>query len=227
MKDFKKGHRLRMMEKYLNNSNCSTKDILEIILYLCIPRKDTKEIANLLLEKFHNSIFHICSASSEELMEIEGLGQNSIVFLKLIKDIALRFTLERLEKKSVLKSFNDLVEYCRLNIGGKKQEEFHVIFLDAKNQIIKDEIIFFGTLSSVKIYPREIIKKCLDYCASKIIFVHNHPSGDSTPSSEDITVTKNLFQVLSMVNISLYDHIIVGSTSFISFLQNKIPPFNN
>ena len=80
MKDFKKGHRFRMMEKYLNNSNCSTKEILEIILYLCIPRKDTKEIANLLLEKFHNSIFHICSASSEELMEIEGLGQNSIIF---------------------------------------------------------------------------------------------------------------------------------------------------
>ncbi|MFN9116027.1 MAG: RadC family protein [Bacteroidota bacterium] len=222
---YKLGHRARTMEKFLKNSeNFSKTDILELILFFCIPRKDTKIIAKNINSKF-DTLLSFFSSSNIELNQIEGFGLNSIVFIKVIYEIAIRISFERIKQKDIVKNFNDLVVYCKLKVSCLKSEQFRVIFLSAKNHIIKEEVLFFGTITSVHIYPREIIKKCIDLGSVSIVLVHNHPSGDPTPSSEDIEITKLLHKTLKTINVCVFDHIIISENNFISFRQNKIPPF--
>jgi DNA repair protein RadC len=220
------GHRSRTIEKFLKNSdNFLNTDLIELMLFLTIPRKDTKILAKLLIQKYNNFLT-LFSVSPDELNKIPGLGRNSILFIKLIYELSLRLSLEKLQKKDILSSFSDLIQYCKLKIASKKSEELRIIYLTSKNSIIKDEILFQGTISSVNIYPREVVQKCLENGAAGIILVHNHPSGDPTPSSEDIEITKGLYKILLPIGIALCDHLIIGGSSFISFRQNKIAPFN-
>lgn len=224
--EYAKGHRKRLIKKFLTHSeNFNKSDILEIILFLTIPRKDTKTIAKN-LDNIYPDLLSLCSAETEELQRINGLGENSILFIKLIYELALRISQEKLQKKDCLNCFNDLINYCKLNLGTKKHEELRVIFLTVKNTIIKDELLFKGTLSAVNVYPREIVKKSLDLGAAKLILVHNHPSGDPSPSSEDVELTKNIQKILKNINIELLDHLVIGGSSFISFRTNKISPFD-
>lgn len=222
------GHRSRLIRKFLDNSsNFSKTEIIELILFIAIPRKDTKPLAKKLIKSYNNSLLDLFSSSEEKLLNIDGIGSNTILMLRLIYKLSIELSVEKIQQKDILKSFTELIEYCRLQMSNKKSEELRVIFLNAKNYIIKDEILFNGTINSVSVHPREILKRCLDLGSTSIVLVHNHPSGDPAPSNEDIELTKNIFTILKQIDIILIDHIIISGNNFVSFKHNNIAPFKS
>lgn len=212
------GHRQRLRQRFMQAGATSLPDyeMLELVLFRALPRRDTKPVAKALLENF-GSFAEVISATPERLAEVKGIGDAAIFDLKLIQAAAERLSLVKIREKTPLHSWSQLIDYCRTSMAYKNHEQFRILFLDKKNYLIADEIQGEGTIDHTPVYIREIIKRTLELSASSIILVHNHPSGDVTPSSADITMTKAIVEAAEKLNITVHDHLIVGRDGHASF----------
>ena len=217
-KSYYVGHRQRAREKLLKFGADSLRDyeIVELMLFLIFKRKDVKPLAKRLIERF-KTVDKILSAPLTELTKIEGIGQTSAEAIKIINGIFVAAIKSRLIKKKHINCFEDVINYCKVNMKNLIAEELRVIFLNSINEIIADEVMQRGDINAVKIYPRMIARRCLELGANGIILIHNHPSGDPTPSREDIFTTKQISKALSVFEMFLQDHIIIGGDRFVSF----------
>ncbi len=212
------GHRERLRKKLLECSGDVFADyeLLELLLTIAIPRRDVKPLAKELLNKF--SIFAgVINAPQSELLKINGIGETTTAMFKIIKLSMTKALKDKVQEGSVISNWQELINYCQLNIGNKQTEEFHVLYLDTKCQLIKDETHSTGTINSSSVYPREILKRVLDNGASSIIIVHNHPTGDTSPSNADINITRKIKESLKTIDVPLHDHLIVGKGNYFSF----------
>ncbi len=213
------GHRQRLKDKFLNSPRRALQDyeILEMILFYIIPRRDTKPIAKMLLNKF-GSLAGIIFADDSALESIKGVGDGVVLYIKLCADLFSRISIPKQKGEvNILSSWLAVINYCQLTMGFKKSEAFRVLMLNKKNILIGDEFVDAGTVDKIAIYPREVSKMALLHGATAIILVHNHPSGDSTPSREDIEITKRIIDALAPINVSMHDHIIVAEHKHFSF----------
>lgn len=219
------GHRQRIKERFLRGGGQDMADyeLLELLLTYSIPRKDTKPLAKALIKEF-GSYAGVLNASDEKLMNFSGLKENSLIVLKLVRESALRMTWQKLMSSDlpVIANWDDMVDYCRAATAYKDREEFHIIFLNSKNMVIGEEIQQRGTIDCVAIHPGEVVKSAMLKGAKSIIMMHNHPSGDVTPSKSDIEVTKKINDGLKAVDLKLIDHLIIGKTSVYSFNDHNL-----
>ena len=224
------GHRERIREKFLNNGidGFAEYEILELLLTYCIPRKDTKPIAKELLNKF-KSLDNVFKASFDKLSAIDGLGKNTIAFLKLMGDLPSIIYKDELKNKKLvdketLKILNKdiLLKYLRNKIGYEEIEKFYVLYLSSSNEVIKFEENSVGTLDRSSVYPREIYKKVINLNAKSLILVHNHPSDNITPSKSDIELTNEIAKGLKNFGALLIEHIIITKNSYFSFLEEGL-----
>jgi DNA repair protein RadC len=218
------GHRQRLRDRFLKLGGEALEDyeLLELTLQLVVPRKDTKALAKSLLREFGN-FSAVFNAAPARLMKFDGLAEKSVAHLKVIQAVAARFARDRMvNDKPILSSWNELLDYCRAQMAYESKEHFRVLFLDKKNRLIADEVQQSGTVDHTPVYPREVIKRALEVSASALILVHNHPSGDPSPSSADIRMTKEIAEVAAALNITLHDHIIVGKTGSTSMRGLKL-----
>ena len=212
------GHRKRLRERLRRGGYVALQDyeLLELILFRALPRGDVKPLARNLLAQF-GDLSGVLSASEARLLVVTGIGQEVITEFRLIEAVALNFGQSRIMHKPALANWNQMISYCRTKIAEKNKEEFHVLFLDKKNHIIADEMMGSGTVDHAPVYPREVIKRALELSASALILVHNHPSGDPTPSKADIDMTNKLYTLADQFNIVIHDHLIIGRVNEVSF----------
>ena len=224
------GHRERIKEKFLKNGidGFAEYEILELLLTYCIPRKDTKPIAKDLLNKF-KTLDNVFKADFDKLSVIDGLGNNSIAFLKLIGDLPSVIYKDELKNKKLidketLKISNKdiLLKYLRNKIGYEEIEKFYVIYLSSSNEVIEFEENSAGTLDRSSVYPREIYKRVINLNAKSIILAHNHPSDNITPSKSDIELTNEIAKGLKNFGALLIEHIIITKNSYFSFLEEGL-----
>lgn len=217
-KNYNNGHRQRVFNKLKQSgfSNFEDYEIVELMLFLIFKRKDTKLIAKLLLEKFKD-LNNILNASEDELMKINGIGKSTCNALKIINIIVEYSLKSKIVNKSVIVCFNDVVNYLKLNMQNLSNEEVRILLLNNKNIVIEDSTLQKGSLDFVEVYLQEIIKHCINRNAKSIVLIHNHPSGDPTPSTNDIMITNKIKQAIGIFNITLFDHIIIGDNKYISF----------
>src|SRR5215468_10878737 len=211
------GHRERLRERFFAAGADALTDyvLLELALFAAIPRRDTKPLAKELLKKF-GSFTEVIHAPVARLREVKGIGDASINQLKLLAAASSRAAKREVERKLALSSWNDVIDYCRSGMAFSDKEQFRLLFLDKKNQLISDEIQQTGTVDHTPVYPREVIKRALELSATALILVHNHPSGDPTPSQADIQMTKAIVDIAAPLGISVHDHIIVGKNGHAS-----------
>jgi DNA repair protein RadC len=183
--------------------------MLELVLFRAVPRRDVKPLAKDLLAKF-GSFAEVISAPPKRLAEVEGLGEAAITELKVVQAAAHRLAKGQVQKRPVLSSWSSVLEYCRTAQAFAEKEQFRILFLDKRNQLIADEVQQEGTVDHTPVYPREVVKRALELSSTAIILVHNHPSGDPTPSRADIQMTQAIVEVAKPLGINVYDHIIVG-----------------
>lgn len=212
------GHRDRLRQRFRKNGEAALEDyeLLELILFRLIPRRDTKPIAKALLETF-GTLAEVMGAPVSRLQEIKGIGENVALDLKLIATISQRTLKSELRDKQILGSWSSVIEYCHSAMAYEEREQFRILFLDKKNVLIADEIQQTGTVDHTPVYPREVVKRALELSATAIILVHNHPSGDPTPSRADIEMTKLITETAKPLGITLHDHIIIGKDGHVSF----------
>ena len=217
------GHRGRLHERLLNSEGQGLPDyeILEIILAASNPRGDTKPLAKALIKKF-GSFAEVVHAPEARLREVDGIKDASINQLKLIAAAAGRIAKGEIKRSVALSSWNDVIGYCRTSMAFADKEQFRLLFLDKHNQLIADEVQQTGTVDHTPVYPREVIKRALELSATAIILVHNHPSGDPTPSQADITMTKAIIDIAKPLGIAVHDHIIVGKNGHASLKGLKL-----
>jgi len=217
------GHRKRMRAKLLDSGPDSFRDyeILEMALWAASPRGDTKPLAKMLIEAF-GDFARVISADPERLAEVPGIGEAAIAQIKLLDAAAVRLARARVMNRNVLSSWQSLIDYCRASKQYKKTEEFHILFLDRKNVLVADEVQQKGTVDHTPVYPREIVKRALQLEASALIMVHNHPSGDTTPSRADIDMTKQVLEAAKAVGVVLHDHLVIGAGEPYSFRSNGL-----
>ena len=212
------GHRERLRARFLKAGaeNLPDYEILELLLFGVIPRKDTKPIAKALLAKF-GSFDEVLAASPEALMGVDGIKDGAAAMLKAVQ-ASIQLALQtRVRAADVISSWDDLLAYCKARMAHEPTEQFRLIYLDRKNKVIADEAQQRGTVDHTPVYPREVVKRALELNASALIMCHNHPSGDPTPSRADIEMTRKVKDAAAAVNITLHDHVIVsrgGHTSF-------------
>ena len=212
------GHRERLRRRVLDKGveSLSDLEVLEYLLFGARPRGDTKPLAKTLIKRF-GSLAGVLSASRQELATVEGLGETSIAALKVVPEAARRLALEEASERPVIASWDKLLAYCRIAMGHEKVEQFRLLFLDKKNRVIADELQQRGTVDHTPVYPREVIKRALELGASALILVHNHPSGDATPSQADIEMTREVQEAAAKLGISVHDHIVIGKSGHNSF----------
>lgn len=215
------GHRGRLRTRFLqaDASNFPDYELLELILFSAKPRGDVKPLAKRLLKTF-GSFDKVIFAEDQALRQVHEVGDAVVATLKTVQVAAQRMLRSQIEDKPVIQTWTALMDYCRLKLGRIKIEEFHVLFLNHKHALIADEIMQRGTVNHTSVYPREIIKRALELSASAIILLHNHPSGDLTPSKADIDVTQKIVDAARVVGIVVHDHVIIsehGNYSFKSY----------
>jgi DNA repair protein RadC len=212
------GHRERLRRRVLDKGVESLTDleVLEYLLFSARPRGDTKPLVKTLIKCFGN-LAGVLNASREELATIAGLGEASIAALKIVPEAARRLALEEASERPVIASWDKLLAYCRVAMGHQKVEQFRLLFLDKKNRLIADELQQTGTVDHTPVYPREVIKRALELGASALILVHNHPSGDTTPSQADIEMTREVQEAAAKLGISVHDHIVISKSGHNSF----------
>lgn len=218
------GHRERARQRFLQLGEQHIEDyeLLELILQIVIPRKDTKPLAKELIRAF-GSFSGVFSATPQQLDEIKGLGLVSATNLKIIQAAAQRFARDRMTPDlPVLGSWTALIDYCRAQMAFNNVEQFRILFLDKKNRLIADEVQQTGTVDHTPVYPREVIKRTLELSATALIMVHNHPSGDPTPSSADVQMTRQISDVARPLGIAVHDHIIIGKSGHTSMKGLKL-----
>jgi DNA repair protein RadC len=211
------GHRKRLRERFRTAGADALSDyeLLEMVLFAAQPRGDMKPVAKALLRKF-GSFAEVVHASELLLREIGGMGEASVVQLKLVAAAATRIARGELRERQRLSSWNDVIDYCRTSMAFSDKEQFRLLFLDKKNQLIADEVQQTGTVDHTPVYPREVIKRALELSATALILVHNHPSGDPSPSQADIQMTKAIVAIATPLGIAVHDHIIVGKSGHAS-----------
>jgi DNA repair protein RadC len=212
------GHRDRLRERFLASGADALPDyeLLELALYAAIPRRDVKPLAKTLLSKF-GTFAEAIAAPRERLLEVKGIGDGAVTHLKIIHAAALRLSKTKVLGRPALSSWQALIDYCTAAMARSPQEEFRILFLDRKNALIADEVQGQGTVDHTPVYPREIVKRALELSASAIILVHNHPSGDPTPSRADVEMTREIAAAAKALRIAVHDHLVVGRGGTTSF----------
>jgi len=205
------GHRARLRGRFRDAGAEALSDyeLSELLLFRALPRRDVKPLAKTLLAKF-GSFAEMIAAPEARLAEVKGLGGAGIIELKVVQAAASRLLRGAIKKRPVLSSWSSVLDYCRTAQGFADREQFRVLFLDKRNLLIADEVQQIGTVDHTPVYPREVVKRSLELSASAIILVHNHPSGDPTPSAADIQMTKAIIAVAGPLGIAVHDHLIVG-----------------
>jgi DNA repair protein RadC len=205
------GHRERLRDKYRDHGDTSLADyeILELLLFRSIPRRDTKPLAKALLARF-GSLAGVFGAPASLLQEVKGIGESVALDLKLVATVGQRILRSELREKQVLSSWSSVIDYCHAVMAYESREQFRILFLDKRNALIADEIQGKGTVDHTPVYPREVVRRALELSATAIILVHNHPSGDPTPSRADIDMTKTIVDTAKPLGITVHDHIIIG-----------------
>ena len=212
------GHRQRLRARFrqAGAQGLAEYELLELVLFRALPRRDVKPIAKQLLAKF-GSFAEVISAPATRLAEVSGLGEEAITDLKIVQAAANELLRGGLRQKPVLSSWSAVLDYCRTAMAYADKEELRVLYLDKRNQLIADERQQVGTVDHTPVYPREVVKRALEVSATAMILVHNHPSGDPSPSRADVEMTKQIVEAARALGISLHDHIIVGRQGHASF----------
>ncbi len=217
------GHRNRLRERFLKGGEKSLPDyeLIELILFSVMPRVDVKPLAKSLLKEC-GSLSGLFQADIEKLKSIPGVGVSTVATLKAILEISCRLIKEEASAQPIFKSWQSVIDYCRARMSHLKVEQFRLLFLDQKNKIIADEVQQHGTINATPVYPREVVKRALDLGASSIIMVHNHPSGDPTPSKTDISITQKVANAAKELDIHVLDHLIIGKFGHTSLKDKKL-----
>ena len=217
------GHRARMRLRLLTAGPLALADyeLLEMVLFLALPRRDTKPIAKTLLARF-GSFAATISAPLQDLRNIDGLGEAGAAALKTVQAAALRLARAEIIDRPVLNNWDRLMDYLNAVLARERVEQFRVLFLDTRNRLVADEAQATGTVNHTPVYPREVVKRALELQATAIILVHNHPSGDPTPSADDITMTREVKAAANALTITLHDHIIIGNGRWLSFRREGL-----
>lgn len=212
------GHRERLRERFLSGGADAMPDyeLMELTLFAAVPRRDVKPLAKALIGRF-GSFAEAIAAPRDRILEVEGASASVAIQLKIVEAAALRLAKTRLLGRPALTSWAALIDYCAAAMARSQTEEFRVLFLDRKNVLIADEVQSSGTVDHTPVYPREIVKRALDHAATAIILVHNHPSGDPTPSRADISMTRDVADAAKALHIVVHDHVIVGRSGHVSF----------
>jgi DNA repair protein RadC len=216
------GHRARLRERLREGGEDALLDyeLLELVLFAAIPRQDTKPLAKRLFKHFNEDLAELFSAPRERLKEVEGVGDAVVDQLKIVRAAAARLAKQTLRNDQyVVASGRALIDYCMAQMARKTTEEFRILFLDRKNKLLRDEVQGDGTVDHTPVYPRKVLKRALELDASAIILVHNHPSGDPTPSQADIEMTKEVVEAAARLGIAVHDHVIIGKTGHRSLRQ--------
>ena len=212
------GHRDRLRGKLIKRGATALDDyeLLETLLFAFIPRRDVKPIAKALLKRF-GSLSAVLAADAEALIKVSGVGETVAAYIKATQEIGYRASREEIAARPVISSWAALLAYVRQQLQHETREQFRVLFLDKKNQLIADEMLGQGTVDHAPVYPREIARRALELSASALILVHNHPSGDPTPSRADIDITREIIDALAPLEIIVHDHLIAAKSGVTSF----------
>jgi DNA repair protein RadC len=223
VKKSSEGHRQRLRDKFLNSSLEGFHDyeIIELLLTLGTPRKDCKQSAKEALMKF-GTLKAVLEADAVDLKTVRGIGDKNVFGLKIAQTVARRYLADRVVDKDFIRSSKEVLEYLQHNLRDKNRELFMVIYLNGRNQIIKMEEVFEGTLSKSAVYPREVVKRALDNEAAALVFVHNHPSGNPNPSKEDLTITNKLKEASQSIDVVVHDHLIIAGNEVYSFADHGL-----
>ncbi|MDU9006615.1 RadC family protein [Sedimentitalea todarodis] len=211
-------HRKRLRTRFMQGGAAAMPDyeMLELILFRSIPRRDVKPLARALLEKF-GDFNRVLAAPAERLAEVDGVASAVITDLKIVEAAAHRMARARVLQKHVISSWDAIIDYCHTIMAHRETEQFRVLYLDRKNVLIADEEQAKGTVDHVPVYPREVAKRALELNASALILVHNHPSGDPSPSQADIDMTQQIQNACAALGLTLHDHLIIGKSRELSF----------
>jgi DNA repair protein RadC len=217
------GHRRRLRQRFLaaGSEAISDYEMLELILFRAIPQRDVKPLAKELLATF-GSFSEVIAAPVERLNEVDGLGEAAIAELKIVQAAANRLVRGEVKARQVLSSWSNVLDYCRAAMAFESKEHFRILFLDKGNHLIADEQHQTGTVDHTPVYPREVVKRALELSATAVILVHNHPSGDPTPSRADIDMTRAIVEVARPLGILVHDHLIVGKDGHASLKALKL-----
>lgn len=212
------GHRSRLRERFKSGGADALPDyeLLELVLFRAVPRRDTKDLAKRLIARF-GSFAEVINAPEARLAEVKDVGEAVITELKVVRAAALRLMRGEIMHKPALSSWSQVLDYCRAAMGFELREQFRILFLDKRNQLIADEVQQQGTVDHTPVYVREVVKRALELSATAIVLVHNHPSGDPTPSRADIEMTKQIVEAARPLGVVVHDHIIVGREGHVSF----------
>jgi len=217
------GHRQRLRQRFLaaGSEAISDYEMLELILFRAIPQRDVKPLAKELLATF-GSFSEVIAEPVERLNEVDGLGEAAIAELKIVQAAANRLVRGEVKARQVLSSWSNVLDYCRAAMAFESKEHFRILFLDKGNHLIADEQHQTGTVDHTPVYPREVVKRALELSATAVILVHNHPSGDPTPSRADIDMTRAIVEVARPLGIAVHDHLIVGKDGHASLKALKL-----
>jgi len=217
------GHRERLRGRFrqAGAEALSDYELLELVLFRAIPQRDVKPLAKDLISKF-GSFPEVIAAPAARLAEIKGIGDAAITELRIVHAAASRMARGQVQKRPVLSSSSSVIDYCRTAMAFAEKEQFRVLFLDKRNQLIVDELLQVGTVDHTPVYPREVVKRALELSATALILVHNHPSGDPTPSQADIQMTQTIVDVARPFGIAVHDHIVVGKEGHASFKNLRL-----
>jgi DNA repair protein RadC len=217
------GHRERLRERFREAGADALSDyeLLEAVLFRAMPRRDVKPLAKTLIATF-GSFAEVISAPPARLAEVKGLGQAGITEIKIVEAAASRLLRGEVKKRPALSSWSAVLDYCRSAQAFAEKEQFRILFLDKRNRLIADEVQQSGTVDHTPVYPREVVKRALELSATAVILVHNHPSGDPTPSQADIEMTRQIIAVAGTLGITVHDHIIVGKDGHASLKGLKL-----
>jgi len=211
-------HRKRLRARFVNGGAQAVPDyeLLELVLFRALPRQDVKPLAYALIDHF-GDFNRVLSASLQDLQAVKGVGEAVAVELKVVEAAAHRLSRAKVMRRQVVSSWDALLDYCHTTMAHRTTEQFRILFLDTKNTVIADEEQAAGTIDHVPVYPREVVKRALQLNAAALILVHNHPSGDPTPSQADIEMTRQIASAATALSITVHDHLIIGKSCELSF----------
>jgi DNA repair protein RadC len=211
------GHRERLRARFREAGEGALADyeLLELILFRAIPRQDVKGLAKDLIRRF-GSFAEVIAAAPARLREVKGVKDSVVTELKVVEAAAHRITRGAMRARTALSSWSAVLDYCRATMALAEREQFRILFLDRKNGVIADEVQQTGTVDHTPVYPREVVRRALELSASALILVHNHPSGDPTPSRADIDMTKTIIEVAHPLGVTVHDHVIIGRSGHAS-----------
>lgn len=217
------GHRQRLRDRLVGRGEQALADyeLLELVLFRALPRRDTKPIAKALIARF-GSFPEVLAAPDNLLKEVDGVGDAVVGELRIVAAAAQRMAGAKLRRRPVLSSWSDVLDYCRASMAFANKEQLRILFLDKRNALIADEVQQSGTVDHTPVYPREVVKRALELSSTALILVHNHPSGDPTPSHADIDMTRRIVEVAAPLGIAVHDHVIVGKDGHASLRGLKL-----